>query len=119
MNNNEVLKELVYAMDWASRVIEATSPNGLDPTKYSDDEIKEINAAHYEARNVYNQLYDKYRAIRSKELDINNENWEKAIEDLNNYGNQNAAIVTNIKTANEVLSFLAKLLGVLFSLNIL
>lgn len=119
MNTNEVIKELVYAMDWASRVIEASSPNGLDPTKYSNQEIKQINAAYYQAINDYNKLYDAYLAIRSKELEINNLDWEDAIADLNNYGNQYSAIVTNIKTANEVLSFLAKLLGVLFSLKII
>jgi hypothetical protein len=119
MNTNDVLKELVYAMDWASRVIEATSPNGLDPKKYSNEEIKQINATYYQAINEYNKLYDAYREIRSKELEINNQNWENAIADLNNYGNQNASIVTNINSANEVLSFLAKLLGVLFTLNII
>lgn len=119
MNTNESEKELAYAMDWAFKVIETTSPNGLDPEKYTEEEREQNHVTHLKARQKYNRLKDAYTNVYLGQLEIDNKKFDDAIQDLDNYGENNGTIITNLNTANEVLGILAKLIGVLIEIGIL
>ncbi|WP_322977485.1 hypothetical protein [Acinetobacter pittii] len=119
MNSSDVDKELCFALTMAKRVMMATNINGIDPSRVSSAEMERYFIAYRDATNMFNQINGALDIVLMQRLDINNKAFEEALIDLNNYVYATGGIVRNLQSANEILSYLAKLIAVLVSLGLI
>lgn len=118
MSNISVDKELCFALEMAKRTMYATNINGLDPNKFSDSEIQQYYHAYKTSVEYFNQIKGYIDYILYNRITVLNGEFENAIQDLNNYVVQINGVVSNLAIANDILSYLSKVIAVLGGLGL-
>lgn len=113
MFNLAVDKDLIFALEMAKRTMYATNINGMDPNKFTPLEKQQYFHAYRTSVEYFNQIKSFLDYILYNRITVINEEFESVIRDLNSYVIQIEGVVSNLAVANEVLSFLQKLILVI------
>lgn len=108
-------KELVFALEMANRAMCATNIQGMNTNNFTPDQQKENLHAYRIAVEYVSQLKGWIDYVLYNRLTVINDEFDSAIIELNDYAFDIKGIVSNLEIANEVLSFIAKILLVLKS----
>ncbi|WP_045429733.1 hypothetical protein [Acinetobacter calcoaceticus] len=106
-------KELVFALEMAKRAMYATNINGMNTNNFTQNEIDENLHAYRIAVEYVSQIKGYIDYVLYNQITVINDEFDIAIQELNRYVFQIKGIVSNLVVANEVLSFIEKIILVL------